>query len=179
MRARLLAEGVLVAAALVAVSAVGCSDRTEQQAREAGQEAAEAARAAGEAVQSAAEDTVKNVERANDAAQRDTAETAEAAREQGDAAKASLERIGERAGDALKDATDASRAAAQTAEVKTALIADKRVDAVAIDVDTDYRARSVTLSGHVPSAAQKRIAGEIAEAKASGYRVKNELIVRP
>ncbi len=63
MRARLLAGGVFVAALVAA----GCSDGTEQEAREAGQEASEAAHAAGEAVQSAAGDAARNIERANDA----------------------------------------------------------------------------------------------------------------
>jgi hyperosmotically inducible periplasmic protein len=175
MRARLLTGSVL-AAALALVAA--CSDRTEQKAREAGQEAAQAARAAGDAVQSAAEDTVDNVEHANDVARRDAAETAQAARRQGDAAKASIERAGERAGEVWKDASDASKAAAKTAEVKAALVADERVDAAAIDVDTDYGAKTVTLTGHVPSAAQKETASRISEAKAAGYRVKNELVVR-
>jgi osmotically-inducible protein OsmY len=165
-----------MAAALVAA---GCSNQTEQKAREAGQEAAAAARAAGGAVESAADDTVRNVERANDAAQREAAEGAESAKQQGDAAQASLERAGDRASEAVKDAAHATSGAVQTAEVKAALIADSRVDAAAINVDTDDRAKTVTLTGHVPSAAQKLAAGQIAHAKAEGYEVRNELAVRP
>jgi len=175
MRARLLAGGVL-AAALVAA---GCSERTEQEAREAGQQAAEAAHAAGEAAQSAAGDAARNIEHANDAAQRDAANTAAAAKQKGEAAEESLERAGERATGALKDAARAGSAAAQTAEVKAALIADSRVDAADIDVDTDEGAKRVTLSGHVRSAAQKLTAGQIAHAKAEGYEVRNDLVVRP
>lgn len=165
-----------MAAALVAA---GCSNQTEQKAREAGQQVAEAARAAGGAVQSAADDAVRNVERANDTAQREAAATADAAKQQGDAAQASLERAGDRASEAVKDAAHASSGALQTAEVKAALIADSRVDAAAIDVDTDDRAKTVTLTGHVPSAAQKLTAGRIAHEKAEGYEVRNDLVVRP
>ncbi len=171
MRARLLAAGVM-AAALVAA---GCSDQTQQKAREAGQGVTDAARAAGGAVQSAADDAVRNVERAHDAA----AGTAEAAKQQRDAAKASLERAGDRASEAVKDAAHAGSAAVQTAEVKTALIADSRVDAAGINVDTDDQAKTVTLRGHVPSAAQKLAAGQIAHDKAEGYEVRNDLVVRP
>ena len=175
MRARLLAGGVFVAALVAA----GCSDRTEQEAREAGQEASEAAQAAGEAVQSAAGDAARNIERANDAAERDAAQAAEAAKQKGDAAEDSLERAGDSASRAVKDAARASSGAVQTAEVKAALIADSRVDAAAIDVDTDESAKTVRLSGHVPSAAQKLTAGRIAHDKAEGYEVRNDLVVRP
>jgi hypothetical protein len=34
------------------------------------------------------------------------------------------------------------------------------------------------LKGHVPNATQKKIAGDIAAAKAEGYTIKNELVVR-
>jgi len=171
MKSLTLAGGVFVAA----IAAVGCSDRTQQRAREAGQEVAGAARAAGGAVESAADDAVRNVERANDTA----AATAEAAKRQGDAAQASLERAGDRASEAVKDAAHATSGAVQTAEVKAALIADSRVDAAAVNVDTDDRAKTVTLTGHVPSAAQKLAAGQIAHDKAEGYEVRNDLVVRP
>jgi len=175
MRARLLAGGVLAAALVVA----GCSEQTQQKAREAGQEVGAAARAAGGAVQSAADDAVRNVERASDAAQREAAATAAAAKQTGDAAQTSLARAGDRASEAVKDVTHAGSAAVQTAEVKAALIADSRVDAADINVDTDDRGKTVTLTGHVPSAAQKLAAGQIAHDKAEGYEVRNNLVVRP
>jgi osmotically-inducible protein OsmY len=79
----------------------------------------------------------------------------------------------------VKDATTAGSAAVQTAEVKAALVADSRVDAAGIDVDTDDREKTVTLKGHVPSAAQKLAAGQIARDKAEGYEIRNDLAVRP
>jgi osmotically-inducible protein OsmY len=183
MRALTLAGGVFVAVAFAA----GCSDRTEQKAREAGQETAEAARAAGETVESAADDALKNTERASDAAvnaagdaRHQAADAVEQASRRTDDAEASLKQTGRSAEQTVNDAAAATGAALQTAQVKAALIADSKVDASGIDVDTDAQAKTVTLNGHVPSATQKSLAGRIAEAKvATGYRVRNELVVHP
>lgn len=99
------------------------------------------------------------------------------------------EKAGDRISDAAKDVTNdvgravgtagqAADAAIQTADVKTALMADRRVDAGGINVDSDHTAKTVTLMGYVPTAAQKVIAEEIAVSKAPGYKVVNELTVR-
>jgi osmotically-inducible protein OsmY len=61
--------------------------------------------------------------------------------------------------------------------VKTALLADTRVTAKGIDVDTDLATRTVVLKGHVPSQEQKTIAEQIAVERSSGYHVRNELTV--
>jgi hypothetical protein len=154
MRLLTVAGGVLVAAFI----ATGCSETTEQRAREAGQEAAEATRAAGDAVKSAAQDTVDNVERATD--------------------DPSVKEAEQRAKGALGDAADAAGAAAQTAKVKAALVADSSVTAAGIDVDTLADTKTIVLKGHVPTAAQKTTAARIAAEKASpGYTVRNELVV--
>jgi len=63
-------------------------------------------------------------------------------------------------------------------EIKTALFADKSVDAGGINVDTDGATKTVTLKGHVPTAAQKATAERIAKNKAPDYTVVNDLIVR-
>jgi len=56
--------------------------------------------------------------------------------------------------------------------------ADSKVTAAGIDVDTDGATKTITLKGHVPSAAQKAAAERIAVEKASaGYTVRNELVV--
>lgn len=88
------------------------------------------------------------------------------------------EKAGEAIADATRTATNATGSAVQTMDVKAALIADKRIDARGIDVDTDYATKMLVLKGHVPSAAQKTLAEEIAVAKAAGYHVRNELTVR-
>ena len=156
MRALTLASGVVIAACV----AVGCSDRTKQDARETGRETAEAARAAGDTAQSAAQDAVNNAERAGDAAvnaSRDASKDGE---------------------NAVERASEAAGAAAQTAKVKAALVADSKVTAAGIDVDTDGATKTITLKGHVPSAAQKAAAERIAVEQASaGYTVRNELVV--
>jgi hypothetical protein len=78
---------------------------------------------------------------------------------------------------ATRAAADAAQAGAQTVNVKTALLADTRVTAKGIDVDTDLATRTVVLKGHVPSQEQKTIAEQIAVERSSGYHVRNELTV--
>jgi len=69
--------------------------------------------------------------------------------------------------------------AADTAGVKSALIADERVDTSNINVDTNTDTNTVVLKGSVPTAAQKQLAEQIARDKAKGYRVVNQLVVTP
>jgi osmotically-inducible protein OsmY len=78
---------------------------------------------------------------------------------------------------AAKQAAEAAEAGAQTVNVKTALLADTRVAAKGIDVDTDLATRTVTLKGHVPSKEQKEIAEKIATERSAGYHVRNELTI--
>ena len=155
------------------VIAGGCSAQTQQRAQDAAQ-------ATSSVVESAATDTVRNAERAGDAV-RDAAKTAQdgvqKAGETADGAGASLRGAASSAKEAVKDVARAGGAALETADVKAALVADRRVDAADINVDTDHRTNTVTLKGHVPSEAQKTAAEEIARAKAVGYTVKNELVI--
>ena len=78
---------------------------------------------------------------------------------------------------ATRATAEAAEAGAQTINVKTALLADKRVTAKGIDVDTDLATRTVVLKGHVPSEGQKAIAEQIAVERSSGYHVRNELTI--
>jgi osmotically-inducible protein OsmY len=100
------------------------------------------------------------------------------AREAGNAA----ERAGERASQESKDATRSVGAtldaAAQTMQIKTALIDADNLDANNIDVDTNGNTKTVTLNGHVPTASQKAAAERIAKQKAPDYKVVNNLTVR-
>jgi len=84
---------------------------------------------------------------------------------------------GSTVGDAVLDGGRAADAAVETMDVKSALIADSRIDTGGINVDTDHVTKTVTLNGHVPNAAQKRFAEEIAVKKAVGYRVENKLTI--
>jgi osmotically-inducible protein OsmY len=68
-------------------------------------------------------------------------------------------------------------AGANTVDVKSALIADGRVDASDINVDTNTNAKTVVLKGSVPTAEQRATAESIARDKAEGYIINNQLIV--
>ena len=70
-------------------------------------------------------------------------------------------------------------AATNTVDVKSALIADGRVDASKINVDTSSTSKTVVLKGSVPTAEQKAMAERIARDKSEGYTVTNQLTVVP
>ena len=112
----------------------------------------------------------------------DTEKNTAAAREEGREVGQPIERAGERAAEATKDATGTAGAsldaAAQTMQIKTALIDADNLDANDIDVDTDGATKTVTLKGHVPTAAQKAAAERIAKEKAPDYTVVNKIDVR-
>jgi len=150
------------AAAFVLVSAA-----CDNTARGVKQDAEENKREAAELSSEAKAKAEVGAEKTENAAERAASATANAA-----------ERAADATANAARDAFGTTGAAIQTVDVKAALIADKRVDASGIDVDTDYQTRTVVLKGHVPNAAQKKIAADIASAKAEGYSVKNELVVR-
>jgi osmotically-inducible protein OsmY len=69
--------------------------------------------------------------------------------------------------------------ATNTVDVKTALIADGRVDASNINVDTSTSTKTVVLKGTVPTEQQKTTAEAIARDKAEGYTISNLLTVAP
>ena len=78
-----------------------------------------------------------------------------------------------------KENTAAVRGAAETVDVKTAIIADKTIDSGAIDVDTYQDKKMVVIRGSVPTQMQKDKAGMIARDHAKGYTVDNQLAVVP
>jgi osmotically-inducible protein OsmY len=118
--------------------------------------------------QQAEEQTRDERERAGEKAREVGRDAAEAARRVGAAAAQGAEELAERAG-----------AAVETIDVKGALMADSAVDATRIDVDTDYRTKTVTLNGYIPTEAEKAAAEAIARNKAAGWTVVNNLEVRP
>jgi len=130
------------------------------------------------------EDSRENAEKAKEGSERAADEAKEAAGKMSDEASKAGEKIGEAAKDAgqaikegAKDVASEIDAKKQTVDVKTALMADKGVDASHIDVDTDAATKTVTLKGSVPSQAQKVKAGQIAHEKAAGYKIVNQLTV--
>ena len=78
-----------------------------------------------------------------------------------------------------KDNASAVRGGLETIDVKSAILADKTIDAGAIDVDTYQDKKLVVLRGSVPTAEQKAKAEKIARDNAKGYTVDNRLAVVP
>jgi len=94
-----------------------------------------------------------------------------------DRATDAVQGAGEAVGDAVLNGGRAADAAVETLDVKTALVADSRIDAGDINVDTNHESKTVTLTGKVPTAAQRTFAEEVAVKKAIGYRVQNQLTI--
>jgi osmotically-inducible protein OsmY len=76
-------------------------------------------------------------------------------------------------------AVEKTAAGVETVDVKSALIADGRVDATNINVDTSASTKTVVLKGSVPTAEQKSVAEAIARDQAKGYKINNTLTVAP
>ena len=143
--------------ALIAALSIGLVAACENTARGIKQDTAEAeANTRDERAQ--AKEAAKDV--ANDAAQ--------AARTVGSMAADAGEEVAERAG-ALKERVD----------VKSALMADPSVDASRISVNVDYKTRTITLNGYVPTAGERERAEAVAKHKAAGYNVVNNIGVQP
>ncbi len=96
-----------------------------------------------------------------------------------DGVKKDADNAAEKSAEAAAATGDAMGGAMETGQVKTAIMADSRVDAGDINVDTDEERKTVTLRGTVKTEAERVIAGEIATAKAAGYVVTNNLSVKP
>ena len=160
----------LLAASLFAAcqnTARGVEEDAERNTAEAKQEAREANAEVREEAREAKQET-------RDA----TSGIREEAREAGRAAERTGDRVGNEAREAGRSVGGALDAAAQTMQIKTALIDADDLDAGSIDVDTNGDTKTVTLKGHVPTAAQKAAAERIAKEKAPDYRVVNSLEVR-
>jgi osmotically-inducible protein OsmY len=143
----------LTAALAFAVGAAACDDTARGARQDAAEAKAEADKKAAEAKAEAREEAAE--------AKAEGRETADDARR------------------AANNAGSAIDAAKETIDVKSALMADASVDASDINVDTFHETKTVMLKGSVPTAAQKTEAGNIATREAPGYRVDNQLIVKP
>lgn len=77
------------------------------------------------------------------------------------------------------EATTNVKSAAETVDVKSALIAAKDIDTGAIDVDTYSDKKVIVLRGSVPTQEQKSRAAAIAQDHAKGYTIDNQLAVVP
>jgi len=123
------------------------------KAEEAGRDARSAAGTAGDATRDAAERTG---DAARDAAHRTGDAASDAAHRTGDAARDASSSAAQNTKDAANSLGSKIDAATQTMDVKTALMSDKTVDASGIDVDTNADTKTVTLKGHVKTAAEKQ-----------------------
>ena len=141
-------------------TARGVEQDTERNTAEARQEAREA-----------------NAE-AKQEAREANAELKQEAREAGNAAERAGDRVAQESKEATRSVGSTLDAAAQTMQIKTALIDADNLDANDIDVDTNGETKTVTLNGHVPTAAQKAAAARIAKEKAPDYRIVNNIAVK-
>ena len=124
------------------------------------------------------QDTERNTAAAKEEAREASAELKQEAREAGNAAERAGDRVVQETKDVTRSVGATLDAAAQTMQIKTALIDADNLDANDINVDTDGATKTVTLKGHVPTAGQKAAAERIAKEKAPGYRVVNEIVIR-
>ena len=113
-------------------------------------------------------DAERNADKAAAAAAEAKADTKEATKDASAATK-----------DAAANAGGAIAAAIETIDVKSALMADRTVDASHINVDTFHETKTVVLKGSVKTATQRDEAARIANAEAPGYRIDNQLTVVP
>ncbi len=111
-------------------------------------------------------DAERNADKAATAAAETKADVKEATRDATAVAK-----------EAVANAGGAIAAVVETIDVKSALMADRTVDASHINVDTFHETKTVVLKGSVKTAAQREEAARIAAAEAPGYRIDNQLTV--
>jgi osmotically-inducible protein OsmY len=102
-----------------------------------------------------------------------------AARELGREARRVADDLDRAASAAAKEFAARAAAAATGIDVKAALMSNPSVDGSRIDVETDHRSRTVKLHGAVGSDAERTVAEAVARREARGYRIVNDLAVRP
>jgi predicted small secreted protein len=173
MKVRMTSFGL--PAALLAASLFAACQNTARGVAQDAQENAEKAKDASADAKTSAERAAQD---AKEAAEHAADATRNAATEALERTKSASNDVERRAKDKATGTAGSLDAAAQTVQIKSALIADKNVDAGGIDVDTDAPTMTVTLKGHVPTAAQKAAAERIAKDKAPDYHVVNQLVVR-
>src|SRR6185503_274757 len=121
----------------------------------------------------------KDAEINKDKAEAATAEAKDKADATAEKAAAEGKEVAADTKEAARDATGAVKAAIETIDVKSALMADRTVDASHINVDTFHETKTVVLKGSVKTATQRDEAARIAAAEAPGYRIDNQLTIVP
>ena len=156
-------RALLVALAVTVLALAPACRNTAEGVKKDSEQNAEKARQEGQAVKEGSQDAAnKSADKAKEVGDK----VAEGAKDMGDKIKEGAKEVGSEVG-----------ASKQTVDVKAALMADQSIDASHIDVDTDAGARTVSLKGTVPTAAQKVAAEKVARDKAEGYKVRNLLTV--
>ena len=107
------------------------------------------------------------------------AKAADAADRAEDKAEPAAREVAAESKEAAREAGSAVQGAVETIDVKSALMADRTVDASRINVDTFHETKTIVLKGSVKSATQRDEAARIAAAEAPGYRIDNQLTVVP
>ena len=111
---------------------------------------------------------------------RENADKAAAAADKAeDKARPAAEEAAAETREAAREAGSAIKGAVETIDVKSALMADRTVDASHVDVDTFHETKTIVLKGSVKTATQRDEAARIAAAEAPGYRIDNQLRVVP
>jgi len=164
---------VLAAGFLAAFSVAGCqktaegvasdternTEKVAAETREAGREVAEETREAGQEVKEATREAGQEVK--------------EEAREAGQA-------VGQATENAQEATQDALKVPVWTAKVKSALIADPKISAYNLNVDTDAETNSVRIRGTVPSQAEKDRITQVAKkalGTAANVKIDNQVQV--
>lgn len=131
------------------------------------------------ACQNTARGMKQDAQQAEEQTRDERAEAQARARDLGNDAARAANRVGVAAAEAGEEIAERAGAAFQTIDVKGALMAESSVDATRIDVDTDYKTKTVTLRGYVPTETERNMAEVIAKARAEGWSVVNDIQVRP
>ena len=131
----------------------------------------------------ACDKTAKGIEQdarqAEEQTRDERAQAAAKAKELGNDAAKAANRVVDSAAEAGEELAERASAVKEAIDVKTALMADPSVDATRIDVDTDYRTRTVTLNGFVPTHTERDMAEVISKGHAEGWKIVNNISVQP
>lgn len=127
----------------------------------------------------AKKDAEINSEKAANAVDKVEDKAAPAAREAAADTKEAVRDAAAGTKEAAREAGNAVAAAIETIDVKSALMADRTVDASHINVDTLHETKTVVLKGSVKTATQRDEAARIAAAEAPSYRIDNQLRIVP
>ena len=164
---------VLLAIGLTLTFAPACGNTTEG----VKQDSRDNAEKAREGVQAGQQESTGAANKVGAEAKETGSAIGHEAKEVGSTVKEGAKQIGTTVKNGAKDVAADVVASKQTVSVKAALKTARDIDASHIDVHSDADTRTVTLTGTVPTAAQKAAAEKVARDNAGGYEIHNLLIV--